>query len=104
MAHSKKSNMVNFDYQQANPFCIECKPGYRASRISYMNMVYQCELIPNCFSGMNGKSFNACDECEQGYYFKYDTSNNMGGVDRSVCFQSFQNHDGNCFSFDVTAT
>lgn len=88
------SSMGGFDYTKANPFCGECKPGYKPTRYSFMNMAVDCAEITNCKTGENGKSFSSCDECNDGFYFKYDITNPMnGGVDRTECYKSTDNHD-----------
>lgn len=34
--------MGAFDHSKANPMCGECKPGYKPTRHTYMNMVIEC--------------------------------------------------------------
>lgn len=63
LLHSKKNNAdADFDYTKATALCLECKPGYRAVRNSFFQMVRSCEQIENCKLN-NGTSFSQCDEC-----------------------------------------
>jgi hypothetical protein len=103
LSHSKKLDTdADFDFKKASAFCGECKPGYKPTRNTFMNMVTACTKIDNCKT--NGKGFSECEECETGFYFKYSIVGNKGGIDRTVCFKSATNHDENCYVFDDTNT
>jgi hypothetical protein len=70
LSHSKKLDTdVDFDFKKASAFCGECKPGYKPTRNTFMNMVTACTKIDNCKT--NGNGFSECEECETGFYFKY---------------------------------
>lgn len=43
MEHSRNPDSETFNYEKANPFCGECKPGYRARRHPFMNLVFECQ-------------------------------------------------------------
>lgn len=73
---------LNYIDSNTSVICIACKPGYKAkmfSEISYA--IDNCYKIPNC---LNSTRFNACSECEAGYVFKYDTSNQKPILDECI--------------------
>ena len=62
-------------------------------------MVRICEPIENCKVSA-GTSFSQCDECVEGFYFKYHNSKEFGGVDKGRCIKSETNHDPFCYAFN----
>lgn len=100
LQHSmKNSSDSDFDFKKATAICLECKSGFRAVRNSFFQMVRACEAIENC-KLVGSSSFSQCDECKDGYYFRYNSSKLFGGVDRGYCFQSPENHEPDCYAFD----
>lgn len=91
-----------FNYANASAICVECKPGYKATRYSFMNMVTACTLINFCESGTDGKQFGACDKCQDGYYYPYSSTAGLGGLDNTQCIRSSTNHDENCYVFNTS--
>ena len=64
-------------------YCGACKPGYHEKssvtepESTFLNSVYRnCVAIPNCNLNGNNNIFNGCGECNSGYTWGYDDTNN----------------------------
>lgn len=88
------------DQENPNPACVACKPGYFPTLIANKPYVKQCTYIDNCnISTEYNTEFNICDQCIQGFSFKYDANSKDNLSNYMNCIQ-VENQDYNCSIVD----
>ena len=76
------SGAINLNKSDFNIFCAACKEGYRAVRAEengfrYSDVVVDCMAIANCSATVDGTWLNSCQNCNAGYAYLFDTTNDM---------------------------